>query len=212
LGEGVPALPLTISFNGDASLGAVLDAFQSHGQHMLVIDYAGQRIQPGYHVTEVKAGAFVTLDCGGNPDAWRETILQVEDLPASAQAPDHMAVSKFLTILQKVAERVDLDAGARLTFEVGLPEHPMQVFDVESLSIQADRGVLRLGTLSAICKPRHRMQQATAAAGPSCKPGSGCCSPQTFRAAGRCHGTGPLLFVSGHRPGAVIPGRCWRRS
>jgi len=45
-----------------------------------VIDYGGRTIRPGYHVTEVKAGSFGTLDCGGNPDAWRETILQVEDL------------------------------------------------------------------------------------------------------------------------------------
>ena len=167
-------MPLTIEFHGDASLGAILDALAPHGMRKLVIDYAGRSIQPGYHVTEVKAGSFVTLDCGGNPDAWRETILQVEDLPGSADNPDHMVVGRFLTILDKVAQRVPLDAAARLTFEVGPPLTPMQVFDVEALLIEADRVVLRLGARPAICKPRHRAQQE-AAADPCCKSRSGCC-------------------------------------
>lgn len=116
-----PALPLTIGFQGDASLGVVLDALMVHGARPMLIRYDSQLVQPGYHVTEVKAGSFVTLDCGGNPDAWQETILQVEDLPASAEKPAHMEVGKFLTILGKVAERVSLQENSRLTFEVAPP-------------------------------------------------------------------------------------------
>ena len=169
-----PALPLTLDFQGDAALGAVQAALASHASRKLVITYAGRTIQPGYHVTEVKAGSFVTLDCGGNPDAWRETILQIEDLPASAEQPQHMPVSKFLAILDKVAQRVALDADARLTFEVGPPGSAMQVFDVETLRIDADAVVVQLGARPAICKPRHRAQQEPVAAS-CCKPRSGCC-------------------------------------
>ena len=165
-----PALPLTLDFQGDASLGAVLDVLAAHGAKRLVLGYAGQLVQPGYHVTEVKAGSFVTLDCGGNPDAWRETILQVEDLPASAETPEHMPVSRFVAILDKVAQRVPLDRDARLTFEVGAPGQPMQVFDVETLRIEAERIVIQLGARAAICKPRHRAQQEAAA--------SACCAPR----------------------------------
>ncbi len=167
------AAGLVRDFKGDASLGAVLAALAPHAGRRLVIDYAGQIIRPGFHVTEVKAGSFVTLDCGGNPDAWRETILQVEDLPASAEQPRHMPVSKFLAILDKVAQRIALDAAARLTFEVGPPGRPMQVFDVETLRIEADAVVLRLGARPAICKPRHRAQQD--AASTCCKPAGGGC-------------------------------------
>ena len=167
------AIPLTIEFHGDASLGAILDVLASHGTRKLVIDYAGQRIRPGYHVTEVKAGSFVTLDCGGNPDAWHETILQVEDLPASPDNPDQMTVSRFLKVLDKVAQCVPLDSTARLTFEVGPPLTAMQIFDVETIFIDADTVVLRLGARSAICKPRHRAQQVAAAA--SGQPKNVCC-------------------------------------
>ena len=121
-----PALPLTIGFVGDASLGAVLDALRPHAARRLVISYDGRQTEPGYHVTEVKAGSFVTLDCGGNPDAWQETILQVEDLPASAEKPDHMEVGRFLAILEKVAARGDFRElvvrAALLRARLGEPE------------------------------------------------------------------------------------------
>lgn len=167
-----PILPVTRAFGGDAGLGAILDALTPHATRRLVIDYGGRVIQPGYHVTEVKAGSFVTLDCGGNPDAWRETILQVEDLPATDAAAGHMPVGKFLGILETVGQRVPLDPDARLTFEVGPPGSPMQVFDVDALVIEADRVVLRLGARAAVCKPRHRAEQAAVAC---CKPQARCC-------------------------------------
>lgn len=67
----------------DTSLATVLTALAPHEDKSLVIDYGdGREVQAGYHVTEVKAGSFVTLDCGNNPDAWQETILQVEDIRA----------------------------------------------------------------------------------------------------------------------------------
>ena len=169
------ALPLTRDFQGDASLGAILNVLAPHSERKLVIAYAGRTIQPGYHVTEVKAGSFVTLDCGGNPDAWRETILQVEDLPASAETPEHMKIGRFLAILDKVAQRVTLDPAARLTFEVGPADQPMQVFDVETLRIEAEQIVVQLGARPAICKPRHRAQQEMPAASSCCAPKSGCC-------------------------------------
>lgn len=62
----------------ESTLGAVLQRLQGHDGATLAIVYAGREVRPGYHVTEVKAGSFQTLDCGGNPDAWQETILQVE--------------------------------------------------------------------------------------------------------------------------------------
>lgn len=169
-----PVLPLSIDFQGDASLGAVLDALAAHAGRRLVLRYAGKTIQPGYHVTEVKAGSFVTLDCGGNPDAWQETILQVEDLPASAETTDHMTVATFIGIIEKVGRRVALSPDARLTFEVGPPDQPMQILDVAALSVEVDRVFLQLQGRAAICKPRHRVQQASAASS-CCETGSRCC-------------------------------------
>jgi Family of unknown function (DUF6428) len=168
------ARPL-IEFHDDGLLGAVLAALEPHADKPLVFEYAGRTIQPGYHVTEVKAGSFVTLDCGGNPDQWHETILQVEDLP-STDGRSFMAVGKFRAILDQVAARIPLAADARLTFEVGPPDAPMQVFDAHSLEPEVERVVLRLAPRPAVCKPRHRAAQAAevACVGPAAKR-TGCC-------------------------------------
>jgi hypothetical protein len=165
--------PVFIEFYGDGSLAGVLAALEPHVDKALVIEYGGRTIQSGYHVTEVKAASFVTLDCGGNPDQWRETILQVEDIP-SQDGSDFMTVSKFLGILAQVATKVDLDDDARLTFEVGKPAVPMQIFDLETLKFEDDHVVINLVSRSAICKPRHRAAQAAVK--------SSCCGPAITRA------------------------------
>jgi hypothetical protein len=151
--------PLKTDFQDDASLGAFLDALEAHGDKVLVLAYGdGRQVQAGYHVTEIKAGSFVTLDCGGNPDAWRETVLQVEDIPATkGSAP--MSVAKFQSILGKVGSKVQLDRETRLTWEVSRPGNPMQVYDVAGIEIESDRAIVRFSPRPAICKPRHRSQQ-----------------------------------------------------
>lgn len=160
----VHASPLVTDFRDDASLGAFLDALEAHGDKVLVLTYGdGQQVQTGYHVTEVKAGSFVTLDCGGNPDAWRETVLQVEDIPLTkGSAP--MTVAKFQSILGKVGSRVQLDREARLTWEVSRPDDPMQVYDVAGIEIGNERAIIQLSPRPAICKPRHRAQKSGAPA------------------------------------------------
>jgi hypothetical protein len=105
--------PSSIDFRGDASLGSILDALEPHSDKAL--EYAGRTIRPGYHVTEVKAGSFVTIDCGGNPDRWNESILQVEDLAPDGER-NFMPVSKFRSILGQVAPRIELDSDARRLF------------------------------------------------------------------------------------------------
>lgn len=157
----------------ESTLGAVLALLEGHDALPLSIDYDGRTVQSGYHVTEAKAGSFVTLDCGGHPDAWQETVLQVEDIPQEGDKPQ-MTAGKFRAILAQVDKKMRLDHDARLTIEIGRPGEAMRVFDVADLSIGEDRATLALGVRAAICKPRHRAQQAENAA---------CCSPS---AAGRC--------------------------
>lgn len=166
----VPAL-------SDMSLAGVLDALGPHDEKSLIIDYGdGRQVQAGYHVTEVKAGSFVTLDCGNNPDAWQETILQVEDIPAS-DGRSCMKVGKFRSILAQVDRKIRLNADARLTLEVGQPDEAMRVYDVAGVAVEEDKAIIRLGERPAICKPRHRAAQAEAAA---------CCSPAVSRTSNAC--------------------------
>lgn len=160
------------STEADSSLAQVLAALAPHDGAPLALVYEdGTRVRSGYHVTEVKAGSFVTVDCGGNPDAWNETVLQVEDLPETRDGRS-MTVGKFRSILAKVGSKVPLDMEARLTLEVSRPGEPMRVHDVAGIAVEGEQAVMRLIARPAICKPRHR------AAAACCAPatvGSACC-------------------------------------
>jgi hypothetical protein len=163
----------TVYVEVESTLGAVLQRLEGHHEATLSIIYGDREVQPGFHVTEVKAGSFQTLDCGGNPDAWQETILQIEDIPGAGKP--QMTAGKFAAILGQVDRQVGLDHDARLTVEIGRPGEPMSVFDVADLSIDGDHAVLRLGIRAAICKPRHRAaHQAASCCAPAAK-ASGCC-------------------------------------
>lgn len=163
----------------DTSLTTLLDALEPHADKALVFAYeTGAEVQAGYHVTEVKAGSFVTLDCGGNPDAWQETILQVEDIPAR-DGDTHMRVGKFRAILAQVDRKVRLNGEARVTIEVSRPDEPMRIYDIAAIDVEDDRAIVQLGERSAICKPRHRAQQDAAATAACCAPAaaaSSCCA------------------------------------
>ncbi len=141
----------------DMSLAALFAQLDGHDERALSIAYDDRSVQPGYHITEVKAGSYATLDCGGNPDAWQETVLQVEDIPAEAGRP-MMTAGKFRRILDQVDRRVRLNRDARLTIEIGRPGEAMRVFDVASVSLSGDTATLLLEPRAAVCKPRHRAQ------------------------------------------------------
>ena len=167
------ASPLPQTLEADASLAAVLAALDGQEQKTLAIAYGDRMAQAGYHITEVKAGSFVTLDCGANADAWQETILQVEDI-AGEEGRQQMTVRKFRGILDQVDRKVRLNGDARLTFEIGRPDEPMRVFDVAAVLVDGDTARLELGPRAAICKPRHRPAQAEAVA-----VASSCCAATT---------------------------------
>jgi hypothetical protein len=75
-----------------------------------------------------------------------------------------MTAGKFRKILEQVDRKVRLNHEARLTIEIAQPGEAMRAFDIADVSIDDDRATLVLGVRAAICKPRHRAQQAESAA------------------------------------------------
>ncbi len=111
----------------DVTIGELLALLKGHSSLPLVFNYDGRSVQPSYHVTEVKAGRFAALDCGGNPEAWTEIFVQLLDVNED-EGSAHMPVGRFVKIIGKVIEHVDLHMAAKLTFEVSDAVRPMQLF------------------------------------------------------------------------------------
>jgi hypothetical protein len=148
------------------TLGELRAALFPHAALPLVFVYGGRTVQPGYHVTEVKSGSFSALDCGANPEAWREAFIQLWDVPGDRT---HMPAGKFLSIVGKVLSEIDLGQDTRLTFEVSDGVRPIELH--RALAVEPDEHAVRvtLGNVPASCKPRDRwLRQASPDIARSC--------------------------------------------
>ena len=132
-----------------------------HPDKGLVFEYgAGQRVAPGYHVTEVMSVSYASMDCGGQANAWRETVVQLMD-PGPKDKPEFMPVKKFLSIYERVAASVAVEGGAEVRFEYSNPARPTVRYHVGRLEVEGNQLVVRLTPPGVTCKAADR----------------GCCDP-----------------------------------
>jgi hypothetical protein len=154
----------------DITLGTLLDSLAGHAQLPLIFHYNGEPVRGGYHITEVKAGAFSALDCGANPEAWSEIFIQLWDIDEDGRT--HMNAGKFAAIVRKVSEHVDLDGTAKLTFEVSDGIRPMQLYCAGTPALRDGALHVDLMPRPASCKPRDRWLAGQAESVPAA-----CCAP-----------------------------------
>ena len=172
-----PAAPIPLSPPpaNEISTRTLLTQLAEHPEKHLVFSYDGRDVLPGYHVTEVKQGHFEGLDCGANPEAWRETFIQLWDVP-SDDGRTHMLASRFSSIMDKVREHVAFDTDARLTFEVSDGMAAIQLYRAESIESDGERLRAVLSRRPASCKPRDRwLEQQQAQCGCDAPTAKGCC-------------------------------------
>jgi hypothetical protein len=150
----------------ELTTGGFLAGLSAHRDKALVFSYEGRDVLAGYHVTEVKGGAFSALDCGANPEAWLETFIQLWDVPEDSRT--HMGVGKFLAIMTTVAEHVSLEETTRLTFEVSDGVDAMRLYMASDLRVAGETVRVTLEKRPSSCKPRDRWlkeQQAVSCCG-----------------------------------------------
>jgi hypothetical protein len=173
--EAVTALaPSAIADPQDVTLGELLAALDAYPDRPLVFHYEGRAVRAGYHVTEVKAGRFAALDCGGNPESWTEVFVQLWDVDEGGR--QHMAAGKFARIMRKVSEHVGLDAAAKLTFEVSDGVAPMRLHRAAAPGVADGAVHVELSARPASCKPRDRWLREQEQAQERAQAG-GCCGP-----------------------------------
>ena len=127
----------------------------SKGKQLLFTNVDGSTIRSGYHLTEIKAVTFDTVDCGGQKNRWNETILQLW-VPESSD-DDYMSTGKFVSIYDKVRRLVSLDEDAEVRIEYGDENFFPTAYHVTSItqSDEALRVVLEPPTTT--CKARDRV-------------------------------------------------------
>jgi hypothetical protein len=163
--------PLASAPSDELSAASLFGVLAQNPGKPLIFSYDGRDVQAGYHVTEVKSGTFEALDCGANPESWRETFIQLWDIPP-ADDRGIMSTSKFLAIVRKVGTHFPFHPDAKLTFEVSDGETAMRLYRAASVEAGSDAVRVVLTQRPASCKPRDRWLQQQRATGKT-----GCCGP-----------------------------------
>lgn len=135
---------------------------RSPDKHLVFVNDQGTTIHSGYHLTELKAASLDTVDCGGQKNQWKETIVQLW-VPQEADH-DFMTAKKFLRIYDKVGGMIAIDPDAEIRIEYGDENFFPSNHDVDLVTQDDETIRVQLRPPQTTCKARDRR----AVAGASC--------------------------------------------
>ena len=145
---------------------------QTPDNQLIFENETGDRVRAGYHLTEIKAAHFDTVDCGGQRNQWHETIIQLW-VPANADDDDeYMTAGKFLRIFDKVTAMIPLQLEAEMRVEYGDENFFPSLYHVQSVTGEDGATRVLLAPPATTCKARDR-RLADVEAGACCEPA--CC-------------------------------------
>jgi hypothetical protein len=137
---------------------------EAPGKQLVFTNSDGATIHGGYHLTELKAASFDTVDCGAQKNQWTETIVQLW-VPEEVGNGEFMTAAKFLSIYDKVARLISLDPTAEIRFEYGDGNFPPSNYHVEKINENEVELRVQLRLPQTTCKARDRRESGAACCG-----------------------------------------------
>lgn len=148
-----------------------IDTLRNAGEKELIIEHKANYFLPkAFHITEVKNVHIESVDCGGRPDTYDQTIIQLW-WDGREQKDRAMSAAKFMAIIDKVDKVKPLKRDTDLFLEWGHAELLPSNYKVQKVEVKEDSIKLNLFAPPTECKPISNL----AILGGSCSPGSGCC-------------------------------------
>lgn len=126
----------------------------------------GAVIPAGYHLTEIKAASFETVDCGGEINRWQETIVQLW-VPSETD-DEYMSAGKFLRIYDQVSGMAPLNSDAEIRVEYGDENFFPSNYHVHSIAEDTSTIRAQLRAPATTCKARDRARKAMGNAEAAC--------------------------------------------
>ncbi|PYJ17237.1 MAG: hypothetical protein DME96_06730 [Verrucomicrobia bacterium] len=137
---------------------------------LIFADLDGHAVHSGYHLTELKAASFETVDCGGQVNRWPETIVQLW-VPLRADN-EYMTAAKFLKIFDKVRGLIPVDLDAEIRVEYGDDNFFPSTYHVRSMTDDQTTTRVLLEPPHTTCKARDRRVETLSTT-------DSCCAPPT---------------------------------
>ena len=162
----------------------------------LQFQYAeGQFVHPSFHITEIKQAPIVSVDCGGQMNAWTEVIVQLWE-PALQETDRSMEVSKALSIIDLVEKALPLNPVATVKIEFGNSKFDTRQMYPSELVAEGDSFTVSLTPDYTQCKALIRSQNCGTTAS-----GESCCAPSAKTETAK-----PVLELVGAEAAACAPG------
>lgn len=113
---------------------------------------SGQFVKPTFHITEVKNVTIESVDCGGNPDSYKQTIVQLMVNPLE-EIRKPWTAGKALDIFNKVEKLKPINGDTEIFFEYGDLDIRTSNFSVEDILFADGKIRLELFAKPTVCKP-----------------------------------------------------------
>ncbi|HLF50653.1 DUF6428 family protein [Flavobacterium sp.] len=142
-----------------------------------------QRVNPSFHITEIKQANITSVDCGGKMNAWTEVIVQLWE-PNTNETERPMKVSKAMSIIDLVEKTLPLNPNSPVKIEFGNDSFETRQMHPQDFQITNDEIIVKLTADKTECKAIGRGQtcgtpkekvKLSEIQNSCCTPDSGCC-------------------------------------
>ena len=116
-----------------------------------------QFVPKSYHITEVKNVHIESVDCGGRPDTYFQTIIQLWVNPEEFSA-QYLSTNKALKIMDTVDQVKPIRLNTEIFFEWGHGGLATSNYTVKSISNEENRVIVQLSVPATVCKPKLEMK------------------------------------------------------
>ncbi|MEL6637216.1 MAG: DUF6428 family protein [Bacteroidota bacterium] len=139
----------------------------------LQFEYApGRYLPPAYHITEIKKVQTESVDCGGRPHQYQETVVQLW-WDGKEQRERPMSARKAGRIFELVEAQLPLVPETEVFFEYGYGELRTSVYRAKGIRQTEEQLIVQLEVPMPECKPKVEWEAAQGTI--TCGGNTGCC-------------------------------------
>ena len=132
-----------------------LQILENNKEKELIFEYtSNQLVAANYHLTEVKNVFFDTVDCGGKPNEWRETHLQLWEDPEDKGKRNYLKTDKVLAILKRVNSIKTLLLETEIKLEYGNDSFSTSVMPIDTIEVSEKTLKVKLFVEATKCKAK----------------------------------------------------------
>jgi len=133
-----------------------LDILEQNKETAISFEYeSGSFARIDYHITEIKNVTFDSVDCGGVRNQWQEVHIQLWEskLPNPIHRVNTTKALDIFNVVNKVRETL---GDVEIKFEYGNNRFHTAIQPIQSVSIDNEQVIVRLGKERTTCKANDR--------------------------------------------------------